>query len=257
MLNSLLAATIWIIGGNAVTPSSNPCIATIWTGDAALQNTTDAPLTVQQMSFSDIRSLPFIAPSFTILPHTTTSLGRQRSLHHIGTPQTSVWVDQLDVPDGVLVDSRIEIGASLCNVSPPISGPVNGKLSTPTFRALVPAGTVQRHLGTDLGLLDARVNVGVFNAGEATAHAHVEVRRACDDALLGQSDATLNRNSLIQVSMNVGAPKAACTEADIDYWVSYTTVTVDQPSLSFVSTISNNVSLPIGPIFAPYALSIN
>jgi hypothetical protein len=257
MINSLLAATIWIIGGNAVTPSSDPCIATTWTADAVLQNATDAPLTVRQVSFSDISSLPIITPSFAILPHTTTSLRRQRGLNHIQTPQTSVWVEQFDVPDGVLVDSRIEIGASLCNVSPPITGPVNGKLSTPTFRSLVPAGTVQRHIGTDLGLVNARVNVGVFNAGEAAAHAHVEVRRACDDALLGSSDAMINRNSLIQVSMNIGAPKPACSGADIDSWVSYTSVTVDQPSLSFVSTISNNVSQPIGPIFAPYALSIN
>jgi len=257
MISQVLAATIWIIGGNATTPSNNPCIATLWTADAVLQNTTDAPLTVRQTSYSDISTIPIVTPSFTILPHATTTLTRQRSLNHIATPSSSLFLEQLDVPDGVLADSRIEIGASACNVSPPIFGPVNGKLSTPTFRTLVPAGTVQRHIGTDLGLVDARVNVGVFNGGETTAHAHVEVRKACNDALLGQSDITLNRNSLLQVSMNIGAPTAACSDSDVGYWVTYTTVTVDQPSISFVSTISNNTTQPVGPIFAPYALSIN
>ena len=252
---SILLA-IWVIGGSTQTPSSNPCIATTWLADTVLLNSTDNVATVSQNSFSD--RLGAATPrTFTIAPHSTTTMSRQRALAHVGQPNTPVWLDELDLPLGVFADSRIEIGASACNVSPPIFGPVNGKLSTPMFTSLVPANTVQRHIGTDLGLLDARVNVGIFNGGSSGATAHVELRRACDDALLAQQTISLDPNALRQISLSSGAPKAVCPGADAGYWVTYTTVTVDQPSLSFVSTISNNLSEPVGPIFAPYSVTTN
>src|SRR5437870_11847611 len=35
------AETLYVIGGNAVGQNANPCIATVWTGDTVLMNTTD------------------------------------------------------------------------------------------------------------------------------------------------------------------------------------------------------------------------
>ena len=58
------------------------------------------------------------------------------------------------------------------------------------------------------------------------------------------------------MSLTPGAPAATCpSSSEAFYWVNHTTVTVDQPSLSFVSTISNNVTQPIGPIFVPYSVN--
>jgi hypothetical protein len=253
LASSLHAAPVWVIGGNAATPAGDGCTATTWTGDTVLQNTTDAPVVIGLDRTSDSNAVFIIRPQFILPAHSTTSMRR----HSIGAPTTPIWIDQLDVPDGVIVEGRIEIGASICNISPPIFGPVNGKLSAPTFRALAPAGTVQRHLGTDLGLVDARVNVGVYNGGNDPATARIEVRRACDDALLQSSTISLKANGFQQVSLNVGAPQPSCeSNTQVSNWVTYTTVTVDQPSLSFTSTISNNVTHPIGPIFAPYGISL-
>lgn len=229
---------------------------TTWTGDDVLHNTTNATVTVRQVNWSDRVFLPFEPPTpqaFTIPAHGTITLSKPRSEFRIEEPRTPLWIDELDLPDGVLIEGRIEIGAGLCNVSPPIFGPVNGKLSAPVFRSLAPANSIQRHIGTDLGLVDARVNVGIFNAGLQNATAHVEVRRACDDALLQQQSIALDPNALRQISLNVGVPAAACAS----YWVTNTIVTVDQPSISFVSTISNNKTQPIGPTFAPYAISLD
>jgi len=254
--STLSAASVWTIGGRAATPAGDGCTATLWTGDTILYNSNNAPVTVNQVNWSDRVTLLLRPPTvqkFTIPAHGTIALSKPRADFLIDAPNTPLWIDELDVPEGVLVQGRIEVGASLCNVSPPIFGPVNGKLTAPVFRSLAAANSVQRHIGTDLGLVDARVNVGIFNAGTTNATAHVEVRRACDDAILQQQTISLDPNALRQVSLNVGAPSGSCES----YWVTNTIVTVDQPSLSFVSTISNNKTQPIGPVFAPYAISVD
>jgi hypothetical protein len=253
---SLFANDVWVIGGKATSQAVDGCTATMWTGDAVFQNTTNAPAVISVLS-SDLILAPPIPVTFTLAPGKTTTFATQRSANptKFFTPIAPVWIDHFDVPEGVVVEGRIEIGASVCNVSPPIFGPVNGKVSTPTFHSLVAANTLQRHLGTDIGLIDARVNVGVYNGGDLRANAHVEVRRACNDALLASTNVSVERNSLVQVSLNPGAPQVACSSADAPGWVTYTTVSVDQPSLTFASTISNGTSQPMGTVFVPYAIA--
>src|SRR5207247_7811530 len=93
----------------------------------------------------------------------------------------------LDIPSGIVVESRNEIILTdMCSgVLPPVSVTRSvGKTSLPIFQAAVPANQPQVYLGADIGSKDARINVGIYNQGDVTARAHIEVRRECDNAVV-------------------------------------------------------------------------
>ena len=109
---------------------------------------------------------------------------------------------------------------------------------------LTPAGVPQAHLGADLGTdeigrpADARTNVGIYNGGDTVATATVEVKRNCDGSPIARATATLPPDSVVQLNglqqQTLDAPPGC-----IESFETYVVVTVDQPSFSYVVTLSN------------------
>lgn len=107
-------------------------------------------------------------------------------------------------------------------------------------------------LGTDLGERSTRINVGVYNGGSVTATAVIAVRRACNGTVVSSRTVTIAPNTIEQFGgfesgtsdgCNTPAPRAAG-------WMRYVTVTVDQPSFSYVANVSeaSPVTTPINII---------
>jgi hypothetical protein len=254
------AADMWVVQGHAFAGTGDPCTLTVWNGDVLFHNTTDAAATVTLLGVSDGPAVGTNVPSFTIPPHRTITL--QAKIGAVWQPVGAkpIWIDHLDVPAGVLVESRLEIGSQAC-FGLPVPIPFFGKVSFPVVRALTPAGERKVHLGSDLGAVDARVNVGVYNGGQSTAGVTIEVRRACDDAILDRKQITLAANGFVQTTLSPGAPNVSRTSpcfgsTDATLWATYTTVVADQPTLSYASTLANTI--PDSPVVkVPYAVTFS
>ena len=254
------AASVWTIGGLATSASfDSPCSKTVWEGDTVFLNTNDVPVTVKLIQQTSAEPLPNASSEFTILPHASASFYQLSGIGTVAYSKDPLFIAQFDVPDGVLVEGRIDIGVNDCPNGLPPLGPVSGKAESPVFRSLAPAGVTQRHLGTDLGRQAARVNVGVYNAGNVVAHAHIEVRRVVDDELLDQSDLQIQPNAVTQVALIglanlIGGPPHTTNPPQASSWVAYTSVVVDQPSLSFASVLSTQGGSPLGRWYVPYSI---
>jgi hypothetical protein len=254
------AAHVWTIGGLATSPA-DACTNTVWVGGTAFFNPTDQPAVVTLVRQSNTAEQPAAPAQFTIEPHRGATLQQQSLVNNFPAfpKNTPLYINELDVPDGVMIEGRLEITASTCDASVHIVEPVNGKAETPVFRSLAAPGTIQRHLGTDLAGLPPRANVGVYNAGAVRANAHVEMRRIDDDAVVRQADVQVEPNSVVQVTIPFSpntfadAPRQAPNPPQAGYWVFYTTVVVDQPSLSFVSLLATTQN-KLGNWFVPYAI---
>ena len=156
-----------------------------------------------------------------------------------------MFVMHLDAPEKVIVEGTLQIGYDF------LPGEFFnfrlGRLSIPAWPRLIPAGTTHVHLGADLSDatdLPARVNVGIYNSSPTqVALATIEVRRACDDAIMAIHSVMVPPNEIQQFGNLATVPFAYC-EGVVglisDYPTAYVTVTVDQPSLSYVSVLANN-----------------
>lgn len=243
------ASDVYVVQGSAIGPQRNACDWYNWIGDVLFHNATSAPQTITLLGISN-GDLPVGTDrTLTIPAGRTMSAFIQRNWSPLPTTVNPLWVDHLDVPNGVVLESRMEIGIST-GCGPGQFGPLNGKLSFPVFRELQPAGVTAIHLGTDLGMVDARNNVGVFNAGSATANVHIELHQGCDDQTLSTVDVTVPPNTTRQFGIRDIATACPATGGGTKGWVTYVTVTSDQPGISFVSSIANAKDIVV-----PYAVS--
>ena len=153
-----------------------------------------------------------------------------------------LWVVHLDVPAGMVVQSRAEAHSDFCGGAPPSPTPDQGSFSLPVFRALTSANVPQVHLGADLGSERSYVNVGIYNAGIGFATSSIELRQACDDSLLDQRTVEVPPNSIIQVS-GMSGNTSGCPRIQ-GSWTRYVTVKVDQPSLSYIVNKKTGLVLP-------------
>ena len=96
----------------------------------------------------------------------------------------------------------------------------------------------QVHLGTDLGGPDSRINVVIYNSGDAPANATIAVRRTCDDGLADERTVTIPPNTVVQASGLRPGDAVSCLGSSSEPWTRYAVVTVDHPSLSFVSNVT-------------------
>src|SRR5207244_2879834 len=157
-------------------------------------------------------------------------------------------VSHLDIPRELLIDSGLEIGKLFgCSGAPPpgVGGPVGGTIRLPVFRRLIPAGEPTTHLGTDLrGVPDARLNAAVYTAGDRDAVAHIEVYRAWLDTVVAEATLSIPPHSIVQTAIipTFAALPPARVGGSIQplapWYVFYTRITVDQPSLSLVSVLA-------------------
>jgi hypothetical protein len=222
------AADVWAIGGQAATQLSR-CTWLFWDADVRFFNVRDTPAVVRILHVSNGGST--LSPDLMIPAN-----GSVRS-RVAAAAEPPMWMMHFEVPDGVLAEGRLEMVEKenyFCSSLPPNENPM-AKLSMPIFSRLAPAGEPQYHLGTDLGEQRVRLNVGIYNAGVSAAAAHVVVHRPfCRDTAGIFVDATVEPDTLEQLSMGT------VTCQDGTWWPAYVSVTVNQPSLSFVSTLSND-----------------
>lgn len=221
------------------------CHGTSWRDEVLLYNTLATPATVRLLGVSG-GLVPADAPTEVVVPpRQVVSLDAATGFRWRPEPRSrnyQMWAVHLDVPAGVVIDSRNAFNYEwLGCVSPHTSETYPlGKVSLPVYRAMVPANVAQSSIGTDLGNRTERLNVTIYNAGAAEAHATIEVRRGCDDSLADERTVAIPANSVVQVTgLKPGA--ATCgvwtPVRGIAGHVRYTTVTVDQPSVSYVSVI--------------------
>jgi hypothetical protein len=217
----------------------------LWLDDILFFNTNDVPATV---TFLDVSNGPRQAatPPLTLPPRQTVSLNAKHDVGGKWRPAaaTPLWILHLDVPTGVIVESRDEFYVIFG--IPELFPAARGKVSMPVFRDLRPANEQQVHLGTDLSGTASHVNVGVYNAGSEPALATIEVRRTCDDTVIDSRSITVPANTVIQTVGLRGEENPACPSTNTPSWVRAVTIIVSQPSLTFVSNVSENAPQPPG-----------
>jgi hypothetical protein len=232
------ARDVYIIQGAARgVPTTD--VFTLWSTDAVFYNTTEVEQVVQLAHISN-GGLAGTAPTaFTIPARHTRRL--EDATRWRPAQDAPLWVLRLSVPDDVRLESSLYIGSE--NIfGPPLSqGQRYGKIRLPMFEQIVPAGQRQVHLETHVGDISAHSNVAVYNAAAELASARIDVFRTCDDAPVATRTVNLPPDTMLQVG-----PFPTRAECGPDASV-YTIVTVDQPSLSFVSSLAN-IGIPITSI---------
>lgn len=241
-------------------PTGVPCEGYFWQDRLMFHNPTASEQRVRFLGVSNGSARPD-AQDLVLPPGRSASIeqdfayvggGRSSALKWYPFPLVDsiyLFVNHLDVPDGVVIASRIESHRSpdLCNPFPNTTHKSFGLLSLPVYRSLTPAGTRQYHLGTDLGSNEvgltnpSRVNIGIYNGGSAAANATIELRRSCDDGLIASRGVRIPENAILQTAGLVNEVKdgPGCAIGLLPQ--TYTVVTVDQPSFSYVVTLSNEL----------------
>ena len=208
------AREVWVVQFNVgFHPDFPPCTDLVaWHSQLLFRNVSDQPLSVTFLGVSngppqkDVQAL-------STNPRKTVNLSPFDPLGPRWEPDVPpagaiVWVNKLDVPDGIVVSDRAvaEVNESSNPGSP---GPCEGNhyfstgLPLRVFDRLTPATSPQYHLGIDIGNaipsaapssvsghdvgvdfgnstqsaseFDSRINVGVFNASAVQATADVKV----------------------------------------------------------------------------------
>lgn len=236
------AADAYVVQGYAQGPFIDQVAYVTWNSDAFFANSGSATATVRLLGVSN-GAIPANVPrQFTIEPGRTASFSTTAGYGWgpITEHGTALWVVHLDVPDNVQVADVMYIGKAHRGES---DGPSRfGMTHLPVVTRLVPAGQPQRHLATFLGdptFIPSRTNVTIYNGGDALATASIEIRSFCDDSAVYQAGASIAPNTVVQIT---GLPQAnvLCRESPyLEPGATYTVVTVDQPSFSFVSSLSN------------------
>jgi hypothetical protein len=240
IVTPLFGREVWVIRGS-VTLRTEPCVELplTWRADAVLHNFTDQPHVVQLL---DTSHGPFVGSGEVVVD---SNRSRSMALSPTGDGQTldPIWITHMEVPDGIRVEGRLEFDFENCSDHPRGVFAV-GAVSTPVFESLVPPNTPQVHFGTDLGIQPARYNVGVYNAGIVDALAHIEVTRpACPDDPRIIVQVTIPAGRFVQTSVFGIGRGTQCEvpvflEKPVGAWLTYTTVTVDQPSLSYIVSLA-------------------
>jgi hypothetical protein len=225
-----------------------------WYDDLVFHNTTEADAVVSLLGLSG--TVPALPTALAVPAGRTVSARGNVNWSPVSTTDVPLWVVHLDVPAGLVVQSRVDAFSELCiGGMPPSTVPDLGSFSLPLGRGLTPAGSKKVFLGADLGAEANHANVGVFNGGSTTANAVVEVRRACGDVLLESQTLAIAPNMLVQINglaSGLGTPDNGCAPDTPGNWVRYVTVTVDQPSFSYVVVKMDEISsAPTIPYGAP------
>jgi hypothetical protein len=208
-----------------------------WRDDVLFFNTNVVPVDVTLLGVSN-GELPPTAPSLPLPPGTLVSLNSNPPVDGLWQPipSSSFYVLHLNVPNGVIIQSRNEFWtysqADAVFVNPSTS-------PLPIFQALTPANALQVHLGTDLGSTDSHVNVGVFNAGAHPATVDIEVLRACDDTVASKQHAVVPANSVIQIGGLPTLVGGDCQRYTLGKLSRIVKVRVSQPSVTFVTNVAN------------------
>jgi hypothetical protein len=268
------AREVWVVQFRTHFPAdfpdpASPCqtAAYSWQSRLMLSNTTDQERVVSLLSVSNGQRRAS-AHDLTISPHHTVSVDGYDTNWQPDVPETTpavIWVNRLEVPDGVAVADRGEVSlVEPGSPTPPCNfgGTLRAGLTFRVVEQLTPAGVSQYHLGADIGdgdtlttRLDARINVGVFNASSEPANATVEVRCSSPvrletrpDDLVTPLHLAIPPNTLVQQTALPSTVAASCHLLAIPFF--HVVVTSDQPGFSYAAALSNQ-ALPKFPGFSP------
>jgi hypothetical protein len=239
------AADVYVVQGYAFGPLIDPTTAVLWSSNTIFYNTGSRDATISLLSVSN---------GGRAVSSGVATLGPQRSSSPDGlsvSPGSGpLWVSHFDAPSDVLVDAALFIGwTSFVGPSPGSFPYAYGKLRLPVFRSLVPAGQKQIHLLTSLGpasnipvqvQVPSRINVAIYNSASVPANAVIEIRQHCDDQIVTTRAVTIAPDTIVQIGP-FDARTSSCGDSGFGQLGLFvdTTVTVDQPSFSFVSNLSN------------------
>lgn len=228
------ARDVWVVMGSARGPASGCSPVYTWSADAFLHNVGPQPASVKVIDTSNgVGAEPIDS---VVPPQHAVALSR---LFGQRVPPNMLFVTHLSVTDSILAEGRLEYAYDFpCSTLPPLMGPV-GKGLFPVFTELRQPLAPQTHFGTDLALQRARINVGIYNDGDVTALAMVETRRpGCVGGTPERQSIQIPPKTIIQTTVRT---PASCDVGDplMPTWEVSTTVTVDQPSFSYVSIVSN------------------
>ena len=244
----------FIAAGPIIDP---PCGYLHWIDELAFHNTGPAPATIRLTAISNGMQRPDATDLVVPSGRTRTVRGKSQSWNP-SDDDVGLWVNQLDVPSLVVMSSRLVVGVSTGLPCPLVAESRHfGATALPVFTDLRPPNQEQYHLATDLGsdrtghAASARLNVGVYNGGTVAATARIDVHRGCDDAVTESRAVSIPPNAVVQIPglpHNIGP---GCQSVGTDAWISYVVVTVDQPSFSYVVSLSNELppKIPIGVAF--------
>jgi hypothetical protein len=232
------------------------CYRVGWRDHLLFRNTADQDLSVRALSVSNGFELadpdPLVIPahqmrSVLIVPQPGESAFRP---NWIPRSQAYIFlVNRLDVPDGVVVESRGEIYGPGPHDQPlpcPISIPLGfasvlGSISLPVVRTLTPAGVEHVSLAADVGSRRQRTNVGVYNGGASPANVRMELRRSCDDVAVATRTAVIPATSVTQFTGLSDPRGSGCSREGVPEHSRYTVVLMDQPGFSFVTSLVADV----------------
>lgn len=242
----VLSKDVWLIQGNATGPRIGFFGNLVWASDVVFHNRGTNPVDVRILGVSNEQQ-PSVRPERLAIPpgRTLSFLGKFRGIWD-PNPKTPLWVLHLDVPDEIYVEGTLWIGYLFDH--PPMFSPDFGRVAIPAWRTLTSPNNPKIHLNADLGSISGRINVGIYNASaSAEASATVEIRRlGCDD-LIASHSFRIPSNTLQQFGDLARVPLTGCAE-EPGYPSAYVVVKVDQPSLSYVAVVTNEV-LPTVPGF--------
>jgi hypothetical protein len=259
------AREIWVVRFNTVPPELDPpCQPLVtWHSNLMFHNTTAAQLEVRPLAVTG-GSLPTNARALAVPAGATVSIrGRTDSDLHWEEEGFGLWVNRLDVPDGIVVTNRGETGI----LDPPSGPPPCG--GVPSIYAgfpaaaradLVAAGVPQYHLGVDTGgptqgndTGDTRINVGIFNAGSSAANVSIAVRCSGASPAIHPPDPTVETRQVLVAANSVLQVQAIASTAERcpvaiggpSPW--HIVVTSDQPGFSYAAGVANGL-LPKLPV---------
>lgn len=242
---SASAAEVYVV--RFLTPLANTCPTAGYRDQLAFRNSTNQDLVVRALEGSNGYSPPEDA---LVVP-----AGRNRAvfieafgLRGVSNRWTPVapfvfMVNKLDVPQGVVVQSRGELwGRGLDVTCSPfdIGSEIFGSFPLPVVYALTPANVSQYHLASEFGTVQSRTNVGVYNGGSVAATARIELRKACDDEVIEARTVFVPARSVVySVGFKNSALSPGCKEfSNASDYSRYVVVAQDQPGFSFALTLA-------------------
>jgi hypothetical protein len=219
------------------------CSQITWSDEILFRNPGAQPATVELVE-TTYDLLPGIARSLELPPQRVTSLTATNVRWQAAT-FPFIGVAHLRVPDDVQVTSRVLPGVAQCTGAcscPPFTNG-QGALPQRTYTELIPANSPNIHLGADLPGIGSRTNVQVYNASDFPADVTVEIHENCGDLTLASTRLSVQPRSIATAGLTPQLQTCPVSELSYDAGT-YVLVRSNQPGLSWVTTLANDMAIP-------------
>jgi hypothetical protein len=216
----------------------NTQLQQVWLDELLLHNAGDTPATVTVLGASNGVDTSSALP-LVIAPGRSTEQGGE------GWPSgpAALYVLHLNVPANVAVVSTLDPALLNTAGQPPFSVSLIGQVPFPVFEQLVPAGQEQLLFHANVASPNQRLNLALYDAGDAPAGALVELLDACDDTV--QTTLTFTIPARTVEMFGVG-PRPTCLPGIVGMAAgTYLRITLDQPGFAVATAIMNRTDLSI------------